>query len=74
MRKTANSPALLLITFMAVGCNSTTTPASPSRDVPGAEATTTAGTKSGSKLSLKKKKDPGISATPAIIPKTRANL
>jgi hypothetical protein len=72
MRKTANFPALL-ISFMAVGCDSTTTSTFPPKYVPGADAPP-AVTKNGSKLSLKKKKDPGISATPPLIPKTRADL
>jgi hypothetical protein len=73
MRKTAILPALLCITFMAVDCDSTTTPKSATQDVNVAEAPP-AITKNGSKLSLKKKKDPGIRATPPLIPKPRANL
>jgi hypothetical protein len=74
MRKTAYFLAFLfIITVMVVGCDSTTTSTSAPQEVPGADAPS-AVTKNGSKLSLKKKKDPGLGATPPIIPKTRANL
>jgi hypothetical protein len=73
MRKTGNFPALLLINLMIIGCDSPTTSISPPQDVAGARAPSTV-TRSGPKVSLKKKKVPGISATPALIPKTRVDL